>query len=137
MSQHLQVLKIIRENPGTSMGKLSSMFGLSHYRLNRVLRKIKRDLPNEELIGNEKHGVWIVQWRPDKCRGMVWSGRKKGGYRQCSREPKCGQGSIHGLMPFVTSCGFVQPCARSRPRQLSCFGRRMRLRRTDYRSAIR
>jgi len=90
-----RVLNIIRQKPGTAKSELSLMFGLSDYRLNRVLRQLQRELPGQILAHHEENGVWIVDLDTCKCKGLVWLGRDNGGYKQCSREPEFDDGRCY------------------------------------------
>lgn len=95
MDVHEKVLKIILEKPGTSKEFLSRLFSLSGYRLNRVLRKIERDLSGRTIVHSEKNGLWLVDLNPEKCLGIVWQGEDPGGYRQCALRPSFRDGRCY------------------------------------------
>jgi hypothetical protein len=81
-------LKTILERPGTSKKGIARRFGLSSYRLHRVLRHIERDLPGRTIVHHDENGVWVVEMDPCRCMGTRWSEAPEEGYIQCSKDPE-------------------------------------------------
>ncbi len=83
----LGILKMLQESPGTSKRRLRERFDLTPYRLRRALTKIDRGLTDQIVVQDDTHGVWIVDIRPGRCRGVQWMGRENGGFAQCDNKP--------------------------------------------------
>lgn len=120
-----QVLRTIQQVPGTTKQELACRFGLSHYRLNRVLRQLSRRLCGQALVHDEEKGVWIVEMDPKKCKGMVWVGVNSGGYRQCTAEPEFADGCCydHSQCENLEITALMRELAfRAGPRELNAHG---------------
>jgi DnaJ domain len=86
MNLQKQVLMTILERPGISKKGISGMFGLSSYRLHRVLRHIERDMQGQTIVHHDENGVWVVEMDPDRCMGTRWSAADGEGYSQCLKD---------------------------------------------------
>ena len=73
---NLNILRFIRENPGTSKLSVSEAFHISEYRLNRALRGLKREFPDIAFPWSHEHGLWLVQL-DRSLLSWEWYGRKK------------------------------------------------------------
>jgi len=80
---HRAILEKLKQRPGTTPAELAETYGLSRYRLHRLLRQAARELTDSSIIQHEDHGIWIVVIDPECCRGMEWCGAPAGGFRQC------------------------------------------------------
>ncbi|MCA1961701.1 MAG: DnaJ domain-containing protein [Desulfomonile sp.] len=83
---HRTILENLRQRPGITPAELAERYGLSRYRLHRLLRQAARELTDHSIVQHEERGIWIVAIDPECCRGMEWLGAAAGGYRQC-RQP--------------------------------------------------
>jgi hypothetical protein len=97
-----RVIEAIRDVPGTSFSALMERFGVTSYRLKRLMRRGERSLKNQVLVNDETHGVWIVDVDTKRCLGMVWvEGGENGFFRQCENAPAFPDGRC----PDHSSCG--------------------------------
>ena len=92
---NLNILRFIRENPGTSKLSVTEAFHISEYRLNRALRGLKREFPDIAFPWSHEHGLWLVQLDRSRCLGMVWSEKGNDGYLQCLEGPTFSDGRCY------------------------------------------
>ncbi|MDR3605741.1 MAG: J domain-containing protein [Syntrophaceae bacterium] len=92
---NLDILRFIRENPGTSRASILEAFHISEYRLNRALRGLKREYPDMAFPWSHEHGMWLVQLDRSCCLGMEWSERRNDGYVQCHAGPTFSDGKCY------------------------------------------
>jgi hypothetical protein len=119
------ILETIERVPGCTKQELACRFGLSSYRLNRVLRQLERRLCSQTVVHDEENGVWIVEVDPEKCKGMVWIGVGSSGYRQCTAEPEFDDGCCydHSQCENLEITAFMRELAfRAGPREPSAHG---------------
>jgi hypothetical protein len=117
--------KILQEKPGTSKQWIADAFGLSTYRLNKVFRCIERDLNGVCIAHEPGKGLWLVEFDPANCSGMVWVGVNEGGFRQCGEtallpDGRCYSHSQYECAEMVALArrinylaGPGEPCVRS------------------------
>jgi DnaJ-domain-containing protein 1 len=89
---HELVLKRIRDHPGTTREQLARLFGLSGYRLRKMLRRLAEEKPGTAFVDDCDHGLWVVDLECGRCVGMHWAGVDSGGYVQCSGKPAFADG---------------------------------------------
>lgn len=89
---HRVLLEDLLQHPGTTPAELARRFGLSTYRLHRLLRRAADTLTEQSIIQHEDHGIWVVAMDPDCCAGVEWLGAESGGFRQCRRRKELPDG---------------------------------------------
>ncbi len=84
---NIQILRFIREHPGTLKPVILKNFRLTDYRFNRALRKLEREFQDIAFPRSDDHGVWVVKLDRSRCLGMEWSRKHDSGYSQCKGVP--------------------------------------------------
>jgi hypothetical protein len=91
----LQIVEFIQERPGTLKRVISEYFGLTEYRLNRVLRNLESEFKDIAFPWSHEHGVWLVKLDQSRCLGMDWMGIHNHGYTQCPGAPEFSDGRCY------------------------------------------
>jgi hypothetical protein len=95
MSIEEEVLQFLMDSPGTARAELLRVFGLSDYRLNRVFRHLKSDMPGRAIVDDGIHGVRVMEVLGDRCDGIEWQEAPTSAYEQCSMRPELPDGRCY------------------------------------------